>query len=105
MKAKQYASEYISKLNHSKTEEEINRITLWLFVQLMEEGEDLKQKQYARYNRGFLSICKGLNQKWNVIADLVEKEMGMKVLKPNGYRDFLFMKVPGMKKAWSEWKS
>lgn len=105
MKAKQYASEYIAKLNHSKTEEEINHITMGLLVQLMKEGEDLKQKRHVRFDKGFIPICKELNQKWNVIADLVEKEMGMEVLKSNGYRDFLFMKVPGMKKAWSEWKS
>ena len=78
MKAKQYASEYVAKLNHSKTEEEINHITVGLLVQLMKE----------------------LNQKWNAIADLVEKEMGMTVLVPNAYRDLLFLKIPGMKEAW-----
>ena len=100
MKAKQYASEYVAKLNHSKTEEEINHATVGLLVQLMKEGEDLKQKRHVRFDRGFIPICKELNQKWNVIADIVEKEMGMTVLVPNAYRDFLFLKVPGMEEAW-----
>lgn len=100
MKAKQYASEYVAKLNHSKTEEEINHITMDLLVQLMKEGEDLKQKRHVKFDKGFIPICKELNQKWNVIADLVEKDTGMEVLRPNGYRDFLFMKLPGMEEAW-----
>lgn len=100
MKAKQYASEYVAKLNHSKTEEEINHVTVELLVQLLKEGEDLKQKRHVRFDRGFIPICKELNQKWNVIADLVKKEMGMTVLVPNAYRDFLFLKVPGMEEAW-----
>lgn len=100
MKAKQYASEYVAKLNAAKTEEEINRVTVELLVQLMKEGEDLKQKRHVRFDKGFIPICKELNQKWNVIADLVEKEMGMTILAPNAYRDFLFLKVPGMEEAW-----
>ncbi len=100
MKAKQYAIEYISKLNNAKTEEEINHFTVELLVQLLKEGEDLKQKRHVKFDKGFIPICKELNQKWNVIADLVEKEMGMTVLVPNAYRDFLFLKIPGMEEAW-----
>ena len=100
MKAKQYASEYVAKLNAAKTEEEINNVTVGLLVQLMKEGEDLKQKRHVRFDKGFIPICKELNQKWNVIADLVEKEMDMTVLAPNAYRDFLFLKIPGMEEAW-----
>lgn len=100
MKAKQYASEYIAKLNHSKTEEEINHVTVELLVQLLKEGEDLKQKRHVKFDKGFIPICKELNQKWNVIADIVEKEMGMTVLVHNAYRDFLFLKIPGMEEAW-----
>ena len=71
-----------------------------LLVQLLKEGEDLKQKRHVKFDRGFIPICKELNQKWNVIVDLVEKEMGMEVLKPNTYRYFLFLKIPGMEEAW-----
>ena len=100
MKAKQYASKYIAKLYNTRTEEEISHITLELLVQLMKEGEDLKQKRHVKFDKGFIPICKELNQKWNVIADLVKKEMCIEVLKPNAYRDFLFLKVPGMEEAW-----
>lgn len=100
MKAKQYASEYVAKLNRFKTEGEINHVTVELLVQLLKEGEDLKQKRHVKFDKGFIPICKELNQKWNVIADIVEKEMGMTVLVPNAYRDFLFLKIPGMEEAW-----
>lgn len=100
MKVKQYASEYVAKLNHSKTEEEINHITMDLLIRLMKESEDLARKRHVKFDKGFIPICKELNQKWNVIADLVEKEMGMEVLRPNTYRDFLFLKVPGMEEVW-----
>ena len=100
MKAKQYASEYVAKLSNAKTEEEISHITMELLVQLMKESEDLAQKRHVQFDKGFIPICKEFSQKWNVIADLVEKEMGMEVLRPNAYRDFLFLKIPGMEEAW-----
>lgn len=37
---------------------------------------------------------------YKVSTDLVKKETGLEVLRPNAYIDFLFLKVPGMEESW-----
>lgn len=74
MKAKQYADQFMAELNNAKTEDDIDQAAVNLVIRLNKELEDLKQQRHVKFDRGFIPICKELNQKWNVIADLVERD-------------------------------
>ena len=102
MKAKQYADQFMAELNTAKTEEDINQAAVNLVIQLNKEVEDLKEQRHIKFDRGFIPICKELNQKWNAIVSIIEKRTGQQVLKENGYRDFLFRRIHGLKEAWTK---
>lgn len=101
MKAKEYADKFVNEVNQAKSEEELNQLAIDIVLGLMKEAEDLAQKRHVKFDRGFIPICKEQNRKYNSIVTRVNKSLGAEILKENGYRNFLFMRLPKLKEAWN----
>ena len=87
MKAKEYFEKYKEAIILELAYGELNN-TSKLFFELSEEVEHIFIARKMARSSDVSSILKELNQKWNAISSLFEKEYGFSPLKRNGFQIF-----------------
>lgn len=90
-KAKEYYDLYKNRMINPET---VNQAISGLITDLNNEVEELKQIRHVKYDHGFLPILKEMNQKWNAIVRLFEKEFGKSPIIRDGYRIFIIKQIP-----------
>lgn len=85
MKAKEYFEKY--KDLGSEPFEARKPIAKKLFLELSDEVTEICNSRKIRTNVSLISVIKEINQKWNAIANLFEKEYGEQILARNGFKE------------------
>ena len=70
-----------------KTDEEIQKILQDLYLELRDELTGLLDKRKVQTDKGFAAALGEINDKYNAIIGLFEKEYGWAPVKRNGFRD------------------
>ena len=103
MKAQEYFDKYGTRImgtesNLSPEEEEIacNKAACELMTELLTEAQTLMKTRHVSTDNGMVSIIKELNQKWNAICCLFEKQYGVSPLIRDGYKNYWIDKIPEM---------
>ena len=93
-KAKEYYDKYRIRLIDVGTR---NRSVHALIIEFNEEALDLMSMRNVRFDMGVYPIIKELNDKWNAIARLFQREYGTSPIAENGYRRLWLRKMPELK--------
>lgn len=92
MKAAWYFEKY--KLMPTKPEKEANADVWNMLVEMMREMMDICKVRNVKFDRGAVAVTKEMNDKWNKIATLFEKEYGRPILNHDGFIAFLKHEMP-----------
>ena len=80
MKAKEYFEKYFES---AKTFEEISENCKAMFRDMMREYSEIKEIRSVKTDSGAVGIVRELNEKWNSVAEKVERKFSARVLKRN----------------------
>lgn len=95
IKAKEYYI-LIKKDIESDTAEGLHNAANTMFLGMNKELLELTEKRHVRFDRGMFSIIKELNDKWNAVVSLIEKDYAMSPILRDGYKKFWIGKIPGL---------
>lgn len=93
-KAKEYYELY--KLDLMDDDKAVKAISD-LIGDLNKEVKELQELRHVQFDRGMLPILKEINQKWNAIVRLFQKEYGAAPIKADGFKIFWLEKMPELK--------
>lgn len=68
-----------------------------MFLMMNREVYDMQEKRHVRFDRGMYPIIKEMNDKWNAVVRLVERDFGESPIIYDGYKEFWIRKIPGLK--------
>ncbi len=90
-KAKDYYEQYkLAMLNDDMIVDAIRD----LIGDLNLEVKELQEVRHVKFDRAIYPILKEMNQKWNAIVRLFEKEYGVSPIKTDGYKIYWINKIP-----------
>ena len=91
-KAKEYYELYKKDLvsGGEATNKAISNLIQALNADLLE----LQRIRHVKFDRGIIPILREVNQKWNAIVCLFEKEYGASPIKPDGFKIFWLKQMP-----------
>ena len=90
MKAIDYFNKYkLTIIDNDKLSE--------LFDEMNQELKEIVKKRGSNRDAVVVPIIKGMNQKWNKLCYIYEKEYGREVLVRNGYIDFWKKHIPQLR--------
>jgi len=69
-----------------------------LVQEMSEEVKELAKKRNTNSDSSVVSIIKEINQKWNKLCGLYEKEYGKSILIRNGFLIYWEAKIPNLTK-------
>lgn len=92
-KAKDYYELY--KLDLMSEDDKKVSLALWEFIlALSNDAQELIKLRHVEFDCGVIPIMKEMNQKWNTVVRLFEKEYGGSPIKPDGFKIFWIEKMP-----------
>lgn len=89
MKVQDYYMKYKEYFEDAKDESEINNIITEIVKEMNQELFEITNKRQIKTDRAVLAVVKEMNQKWNALIRIFEKE-----------KIQCFMKVDGFKSMW-----
>lgn len=105
MKAKEYFNreiENIKKALADKDENRMGEIGKKLYIDFINESQEICEKRHVKFDRGFHPIIREQNQKWNVLAAMIEKELGFSVFRRDAFKTTLMSHIEEAKKNKEE---
>jgi len=96
MKAKEYYELYKLDLMSEKDDKVLKAISD-LVHEFNKEVTELREIRHVKFDRGMIPILKEMNQKWNAIVRLFQKEYGATPIKPDGFKTFWLDQMPELK--------
>lgn len=93
MKAKEYYILVKEAIDGQKADE-LKTVASEIILNMNDEVEELCKKRHVQFDRGIFPIIKEMNDKWNVIVRLVEKDYGQSPLLRDGYKKFWINQIP-----------
>jgi len=88
------AIDYFNKYKLSITD---NKKLTELLIDMNHEVQEIAKKRNTNSDSSTISIIKEMNQKWNKLCAIYEKEYGEPILKRNGYMKYLQADIPQLK--------
>jgi hypothetical protein len=89
MKASDYFEKYKTSINTKEGAAE-------LFIEISKEVEEIAQKRHATSDDAARAIVKELNQKWNALARLFEKNLGQSYIIRDGFINLWRLQIKGL---------
>lgn len=93
MKAKEYYAP-IKKAIDAADKEAFDLAIETMLICMVGEVENLRKKRNVRFDRGIFPIIKEMNDKWNAVVDLCEKDYGATPIIRDGYKKFMISEIP-----------
>lgn len=96
MKAKEYFKKYSSPVQYAileKSDEELKNLAGKLLQEFISDMNDIMKARNIKCDSGTVSVIKELNQKWNALCGLFEKNE-TPWIKRNGFVEFMKMEIP-----------
>lgn len=91
------AKEYYAMLEKAKTDSEFMEVCNTVIKSLNQEAKDLIKSRSVKTGRGVASIIRELNDKWNAIVALFEKNHGISPLARNAFLRAWANQMPELK--------
>lgn len=86
MKAKDYFEKYKEPLHQAADKKARSNIAAEIFIDMSAEGSRLGKTRHIQREEALTAIIKEMNDKWNALVRLVEKEFGVGVLVRDTFR-------------------
>ena len=105
MKAKEYFNreiENIKKALADKDENRMGEIGKKLYIDFINESQEICKKRHVIFDRGFHPIIREQNQKWNALAKMIEAEIGVSVFRRDAFKNTLMSHLAEAKKTKEE---
>lgn len=93
MKAKEYYI-LVKEGIETGTATELKKAVDEMFLGMNREVQELQKKRNVQFDRGIFPIIKEMNDKWNAVVNLIEKDYGESPIVRNGFRNFWVAKIP-----------
>lgn len=93
MKAKEYYIPIKDAIDSGKVED-IKTVVSDMILNMNDEVEELCKKRHVQFDNGVYSIIKEMNDKWNAVARLVEKDYRQSPILRDGYKKFWINQIP-----------
>ena len=58
------------------------------------EVRELQEKRHIQFDRGIFPVLKEMNDKWNAVVNLIEKDYGYSPIIRDGFKNFWVAKMP-----------
>lgn len=95
MKAKDYYAKYGERLMYPETPEAANKALSDLIIEFAKEQAAIIEQRNITNAKSILAVIDEMNDKWNALCARFPTE----VLRRNGYRDLMYMKLGITKKG------
>lgn len=95
MKAKEYAETFLSAPR--STDDELNKALKQVLQDMMQEAVDICKMRNSKSDSCLLAALKEQGDKWRAFSSIVNKRVGVEVIKPNGFKDFMEHLFPEIK--------
>lgn len=89
MKAIEYFKKYKNTINTPEGAAD-------LMIEMSKEVQTIADMRHTQSDEAAKAIVKELNQKWNAIARLVEKNLGHRYMKTDGFMTFWKSQIKGL---------
>lgn len=97
MKAKEYYAKYKERI--ASTDDQVSLQAVSDLVRdLSMEAKDLVEKRHARSNCAGVAILREMNDKYNAVCNLFEREFGATPIKPNGFMYYWKRTMPELER-------
>lgn len=96
MRAKEYAKEFLEI--KFETEQQINDAIYSVLVRFMEEVKPICESRHSSSDETFIAVVKEQSQKWGAFCRIVNNKVGFKVLKEDGFKNYMLSRMPELKK-------
>lgn len=96
MKAKELYAKYKSGILSSDDQTSVQAVCD-LIRDLSLEMKEIVSRRHIRHDSGAVAVILELNDKYNAICGLFEKEMGMSPIKRNGFLQYWERQIPALK--------
>lgn len=93
MKAKEYYSP-IKDAIEAGTATALKNAVDNMFLGMSREVQELQEKRHVRIDRGIFPIIKEMNDKWNAVVNLIEKDYGESPVIRDGFKKYWIAKIP-----------
>lgn len=93
MKAKEYYIPIKDAIDSGKAED-IKTVVSDMILNMNDEVEELCEKRHVQFDRGIYPIIKEMNDKWNAVVRLVEKDYRQSPILRDGYKKFWINQIP-----------
>lgn len=97
MKAKDYYKKYRDEIV-SKDEKKSVEAIAELVMDLSNEAKETIKLRRVKTDGGAVAVIREMNQKYNAVVTLFEKEFGASPLLRNGFREYWKKQVPELKR-------
>lgn len=65
-----------------------------MFLGMNREVQELQEKRHIQFDRGIFPVIKEMNDEWNAVVDLIEKDYGWSPIIRDAYKKFWIAKIP-----------
>lgn len=65
-----------------------------MFMGMNREVRELQEKRHIQFDRGIFPVLKEMNDKWNAVVNLIEKDYGYSPIIRDGFKNFWVAKMP-----------
>lgn len=96
MKAKEYYILLKKEIDDGHTDN-IKTVAQGIILDMNREVTELCEKRNVKFDRGLFSIIKEMNDKWNAIVRLLEREYGQSPIIRDGYKKVWIAQIPELK--------
>ena len=97
MKAKEYYAKYKEQILSADDKVSLRAVSN-LVCDLSVEAKELLQKRHAQSNCAGVAVLREMNDKYNAICNLFEREYGATPIKPNGFMLYWKRTMPELEK-------
>lgn len=97
MKAKDYYKKYRDEIVSKDEKKSIEAISS-MVLEMSKEARDTIKDRRVRSDSGAVAVIREMNQKYNAVVTLFEKEFGASPLLRNGFREYWKKQIPELKR-------
>jgi hypothetical protein len=95
-KAKEYANEFVAGIPYETTDA-INNKIFSILADFLNEVKEICKMRHSESNSTMLSVIKEQDRKWLSFANRVNKQVGLKIIRETGFKDYVELKIPELK--------
>lgn len=101
MTAKQYYAP-IKKSIDAADKEALDLAVETMLICMVHEVKDLREKRNIRFDRGIFPLIREMNDKWNAVVSLCEKDYGASPIIRDGYKKFMISEIPELEGTYEQ---